>query len=207
MHWVTFEGRTLPRPVGGHPALDLCNTYAGWGGPPLPRGEWLPDADALVVWCLHAGLLGAEVAVDLRTEAAKRPAKARRTLERVRRLRADLYATLGVAGDSDGTAFDRVADVAQRAARAARLVENADGGAEWVLPADLGLDLPLLQLGRSAAELLVSDDRALVRACPGDECGWLFLDRRGTRRWCSMQTCGNRAKSKAFASRRRPVAG
>jgi hypothetical protein len=39
--------------------------------------------------------------------------------------------------------------------------------------------------------------------CPGDDCGWVFLDHRGRRRWCSMQSCGNRAKVSAFAQRRR----
>lgn len=43
-----------------------------------------------------------------------------------------------------------------------------------------------------AAELLVSPQRARVNACAG----WLFLDgsRPGTRRWCDMAVCGNRAK-------------
>ncbi|MGW5195753.1 CGNR zinc finger domain-containing protein, partial [Kribbella sp. NPDC004138] len=42
-------------------------------------------------------------------------------------------------------------------------------------------------------------DRAHVRTCPS--CGWLFLDPRGRRRWCSMATCGNRAKVRAHAAR------
>jgi len=35
-----------------------------------------------------------------------------------------------------------------------------------------------------------------VRDCANPHCGVLFLDssRPGTRRWCSMDTCGNRAK-------------
>jgi predicted RNA-binding Zn ribbon-like protein len=30
-----------------------------------------------------------------------------------------------------------------------------------------------------------------------DQCGWLFMDdsKNGSRRWCSMQSCGNRAKA------------
>ncbi|MFE4960639.1 CGNR zinc finger domain-containing protein [Streptomyces sp. NPDC056653] len=27
---------------------------------------------------------------------------------------------------------------------------------------------------------------------PSEDCGWLSLDRRGRRRWCSMATCGSR---------------
>jgi predicted RNA-binding Zn ribbon-like protein len=30
-----------------------------------------------------------------------------------------------------------------------------------------------------------------------DQCGWLFMDdsKNGSRRWCSMRSCGNRAKA------------
>ena len=36
-----------------------------------------------------------------------------------------------------------------------------------------------------------------VRECANDKCLWLFLDesKNGTRRWCSMSACGNRAKA------------
>jgi predicted RNA-binding Zn ribbon-like protein len=36
-------------------------------------------------------------------------------------------------------------------------------------------------------------------------CGWLFLDesRAGTRRWCSMGECGNRAKAHRHYLRRK----
>lgn len=56
---------------------------------------------------------------------------------------------------------------------------------------------------RSAFELLLSADRRALRVCPGERCGWIFLDRtRGrTRRWCRMETCGNRAKAKAHYRR------
>ncbi|HET7305552.1 MAG TPA: CGNR zinc finger domain-containing protein [Segeticoccus sp.] len=40
-------------------------------------------------------------------------------------------------------------------------------------------------------------------ACPGDDCGWLFLNPGGRRRWCSMSPCGNRAKVAAHARRHR----
>lgn len=42
-----------------------------------------------------------------------------------------------------------------------------------------------------------------VKACPGPDCAWVFVDasRNGSRRWCDMAQCGNRAKGKAFRSR------
>ena len=45
---------------------------------------------------------------------------------------------------------------------------------------------------------------ARVRMCEApDGCGWLFYDetRNGTRRWCSMKDCGNRAKARRHYAR------
>lgn len=49
----------------------------------------------------------------------------------------------------------------------------------------------------SAVELVVTDRSDRVRECPGPRCGWLFVDDSpgGRRRWCSMASCGNRAKA------------
>jgi predicted RNA-binding Zn ribbon-like protein len=44
---------------------------------------------------------------------------------------------------------------------------------------------------------------ARVRRCPGRDCGWLFLDASGRRRWCSMTTCGSREKMRRMYARRR----
>ena len=53
----------------------------------------------------------------------------------------------------------------------------------------------------AVADLLVSDDVRRVRACPGHDCGWLFLDPSGRRRWCQMAVCGNRAKQARIRER------
>ena len=43
------------------------------------------------------------------------------------------------------------------------------------------------------------------KACPGPGCAWVFVDttRNGSRRWCDMAACGNRAKAAAFRARAR----
>jgi predicted RNA-binding Zn ribbon-like protein len=42
-----------------------------------------------------------------------------------------------------------------------------------------------------------------IRQCAADDCALVFVDesRTGSRRWCSMQRCGNRAKVRAHRSR------
>ena len=56
----------------------------------------------------------------------------------------------------------------------------------------------------SAVDLLRDPPKlARVRVCPGSNCGWLFLDTTGRRRWCSMEVCGSRAKMRRLYERRR----
>lgn len=188
MYWIEVCGYPMPRRYGGHPALEFCNTWAGWSEPAHPEGEWLKDYDRLAVWAGHVELLDAATVARLR---ALPPSV--KVLAEARALRSALYNVL----TGDGTGFPVVAAVAVRANAAASLVEGPP--ARWELP--VTVELPLLAVARSAAELLCGPDRSFVHACPGRDCGWLFLDRRGKRRWCSMQTCGNRAKVRAHAIR------
>src|SRR4029077_10821821 len=50
---------------------------------------------------------------------------------------------------------------------------------------------------------LLADPRRLERVtrCPGRDCGWLFLNTSGRRRWCSMSTCGSREKMRRLYQR------
>lgn len=46
---------------------------------------------------------------------------------------------------------------------------------------------------------------ARLKICPDDACLWAFYDqsRNRSRRWCSMEVCGNREKTRAFRERQR----
>jgi predicted RNA-binding Zn ribbon-like protein len=61
----------------------------------------------------------------------------------------------------------------------------------------------LAPLGYSVATLFANADRNRVRKC--GQCVLHFYDtsKKGTRRWCSMQLCGNRLKVAAYAARQR----
>jgi predicted RNA-binding Zn ribbon-like protein len=64
----------------------------------------------------------------------------------------------------------------------------------------------LLQpIGDALAALLVEEDFSHLKACEGPACTLLFVDhtRAHTRRWCSMEICGNRAKQAAHRNRLR----
>ena len=61
----------------------------------------------------------------------------------------------------------------------------------------------LALLVRDALDLATSAEFARVRRCAGPRCGALFLDtsRPGTRRWCSMEICGNHAKKSTYRAK------
>jgi predicted RNA-binding Zn ribbon-like protein len=95
----------------------------------------------------------------------------------------------------------------QDAAAQARLVEVSPDSRrfEWRfdhLTSPGGLLWPI---ARAAADLLASDQLAMVRTCSSPTCQWFFLDtsKNHHRRWCSMKSCGNRAKVRRFYAKKR----
>ena len=59
-----------------------------------------------------------------------------------------------------------------------------------------------LYLGDGCIGLLRDPGRlGRVSLCPGRDCGWLFLNASGRRRWCSMSTCGSREKMRRLYRR------
>jgi predicted RNA-binding Zn ribbon-like protein len=199
MHWVMVRDLRLPICVGGHPALDFCNTRAGWGEPRESYREWLESYDQFAYWAWHAGLIGEDDAVRLRQSAGRAASRAKAVLTEARRLRTVLYSA--ALNPEDTHALSVVTGYTRKAALQARL--RPARVPRWEIPAAAGLELPLLVVARAAGELLTSENVVFVKACPGHGCGWLFLDRTGRRRWCSMSACGNRAKVAAYARRQR----
>jgi predicted RNA-binding Zn ribbon-like protein len=195
------DGLVIPARLAGHPALDFCNTFAGWDDP--RGGDYLKSFDHLAVWTAAAGLIDEETAPRLRRRAARDPDRAASELGRALSLREALYRVC-TDGSRRPRAWDTVAGEAHAASSAAVLVPT-ERGAEWRVPDDLGLALPVAAVARSAADLLTSTDLEAVGRCPGEQCGWLFLDPTGRRRWCTMAVCGNRAKVRRFAERARAL--
>lgn len=197
-HYLVVDGVRLPAKLGGHPALDFCNTLAGWDG--KDPWDYLQSYDGLAVWAGFAGILSEDRVAALRTRALEQDAASIRALERARAFRAGLYEVL--LNGSTARAFSFVADHVHAAATRLQL-RPRDQAIEWQVGSQSGLAAPVDAVAWSAAHLLTSTDASLVRACPGHACGWLFLDHRGRRRWCTMATCGNREKVRRFATRQR----
>ncbi len=196
--WVEVDGFVLPKPLSGHPALELCNTKSGWGEPEQPRQEYLQTYGHLVVAARQAGVLETARADDLLARCARETPAMTRELARVRRLRTDAYEVL--TGRSTIAAFDRLGR-AVATARGRQVLVRGGAGARWTFAGPARPADPVDALVLTVGDLLVSHDAPRVRACPGHGCGWLFLDGSGRRRWCQMAVCGNRAKQARIRER------
>lgn len=192
----------LPVAVAGHPALELCNTLAGWGDDDAK--DYLQTYDHLLAWAGALDLVEPDAARRLERLATAQPEAAADVLARAKSLRSDLYEALS-ADQPSRAALDRLGAALRDAAASLRLVHTAAAGLT-VRPAGEDLDLPLHAFADAARRLIddgLADD---VGRCPGAGCGWLFLRNGRARRWCIMALCGNRAKARRFAERRRGAA-
>jgi predicted RNA-binding Zn ribbon-like protein len=170
----------------GHVTLDFLATL---GGRPGSRIERLAVPRDLSRWIAEAGIAAA-------------PGASSELLDHARALR---------------EAIRRVLDCAREGGRPSasdlRLVN------EWarspVAAPQIGPDLARVSVGpdpvtgalahiaRESVEFVTGPELARVRTCAG--CTLLFIDRSrpGTRRWCSMERCGNRSKTAHYRQKRR----
>jgi predicted RNA-binding Zn ribbon-like protein len=170
---------------GGHAALDLAATLAGRLKP--QHMELLATPTDLDRWLVAAGL------------AAGKPRSTDRDVKLARELRETIYAlAIGRGSDADRIRLNAVA-----AAGAAPPQLDASGK---LVRSGTAAQL-LSSLAQQAVELFGGPNFVRVRQCEGNGCARLFVDlsRSGARRWCSMESCGNRAKAKTFRGRRDEV--
>lgn len=190
--------------VGGEPCLDFANT-ADW----TPEGtvrERLTSYPRLVGWAEAAGLISPAGAAALGRRAAARPAEARSVLDAALELRAALHRAFSAAaaGRAAAAAIDDIDLPLATALGQLHLAPKRGAGATWEWrDADQRLDAPLWPVAWSAAVLLTGAEAASIRVCAGTDCGWVYVDRSRNhlRRWCEMETCGTREKSRRRAAR------
>jgi predicted RNA-binding Zn ribbon-like protein len=185
--------------IGGALCLDFANT-ADWHASPQPRERLKHIAD-LLIWGRMAGLLAeAEVQAMLQSSEYQLQ-KAHIALKRAIELREAIYHIFvrHIRGENPSQAEIKSFNaMLQRALCHLHLLPE---GAGFVRCWEIGgeeLERVLWPVAWSAAELLTSDLLGRVGQCADDRgCGYLFLDtsRNRTRRWCSMEGCGNRAKA------------
>jgi predicted RNA-binding Zn ribbon-like protein len=188
--------------VGGDPSVDLVNTV-DWVGDDLDHDR-IPDYDRLTRWAEGAGVITATSGQRLRRAAAARPREAAATIAAAGWLRWVLQRLFtGVAtGEPPGTALDEFNELLADALPRMRLTSPSSASRRQLTLTwqGLGDDLasPLWPVVWSAAQLLASDEASHIHVCAAPDCGWIYVDRSRNRlrRWCQMETCGTREKSR-----------
>lgn len=149
----------------------------------MPYTENLGTPGELVAWLAERDLV----------EPGTRATKA--DLEAAQRLREAIRDFAG--GDASASAELDV--VAREAKLGVRFAE----GAARLEPAASGVRGALGRIVGEIASGMADGSWSRLKICNADDCRWAFYDttKNRSRAWCSMQSCGNRAKVKAYRAR------
>ena len=90
-----------------------------------------------------------------------------------------------------------------RQAQRSRVALGFDQAGGTLEPRATGVDAALGRVLAVVAAAMADGSWGRVKACRADDCRWAFIDRtrNGSRHWCDMRVCGNRAKARAFRAR------
>ena len=189
-------------------ALDFANTESGRGFP-SHENHLREAANMSRDWLKHAKALPAEDADWLQA----RGFKARRSRRGPpRRRRSPCVRRFTTSARRSGVARSRprlrspvfppfMRDLSLEAALAPGVLSCRWRWSVRASPVEAALG----PIALAAVRLFTEGDFHRIRECGGHACGWLFYDRskNNRRRWCEMEVCGNRAKQRRLAARRR----
>lgn len=191
--------------VGGHPAVDFVNTVHGWTPPAAP--DYLHALGDFLRWNELVGLLRPKAVRHFRSRPRAEQAAAFREVRVLRENLHRLFAARAAGERLSQKALDRLNDIVRRTAAWRCLTADARDDRRSVCCMWDFRDAPALAalgpVAWKAAELLELGETERLKACPGERCGWIFLDtsKNRSRTWCSMKTCGNAAKVRRFRAR------
>jgi predicted RNA-binding Zn ribbon-like protein len=175
--------------VGGHPMLDLTNTVFNRSNP-VEDNELLKSPADVLSWCRSEGLF--------KTAPPLTDAAARKLVVDVRDVREHAWSVFGAVSRGEAVPTEAFGSLLERAGAGvrARHIPRIEVALDrWVVDWTKAGAIPTA-LSMLAVHALFTLPPDRIRAC--SRCGWLFLDssRGGRRRWCSMNTCGNREKAR-----------
>ena len=187
--------------------LDFLNSVATPVDVPV---DWIDDGVGLLAWLDQARLVPRATLDSIRERAMpgeldKVAGQARDLREWFRSfVRQHRGAPLSVAALAELQPLNLLLERDERYGQVVPRREADAAGLElvsmrrWRSPESL-----LLPIGEALATLVAQEEFAHIKACEGPVCTLLFADhtRGHTRRWCSMELCGNRAKQAAHRGR------
>lgn len=184
-------------------ALDFVNTLELERG--VPTDHFRSTQDALD-WLQDRGLVHASYAGETPAVLTDH-----RTIRRIRKTRAALRELVDATYEHRAPAPAAIAEVNRTLQTRAvlQLVPSGDGVRIGHRHVGDPVDDALANLAQQIVREIVGGRPERIRACASDTCRWVFYDdsRTGRRRWCDMNSCGNRAKAARHRARIKGDAG
>jgi predicted RNA-binding Zn ribbon-like protein len=177
----------------GRPCLDLVRTLKERRTSAVER---LATPADLARWISESG-----IAPDLTIARLRHM-----DLEAARDLREAIYDIVAARRRGRAPSLAAVARVNEFASKPLPIPRLSPQGDRYAhMPTGASLPSIFSILARDAINLVSSPLIARVRTCANAACTALFLDtsRPGTRRWCSMESCGNLVKVRSYRARLR----
>ncbi|MEU0302675.1 CGNR zinc finger domain-containing protein [Streptomyces sp. NPDC006175] len=178
--------------LGGVLATSFTGTLSERLGSAVER---IPVPGRLVDWLAVYGLT-----VDSCTPAQ---------LDLARELRESIHAAATAAAIQDALPASAVRTINARSAQGrAVAILTPEGTRRWRLGPDRRLEDALGVIAADAISILAGERDGRLALCASPTCRAAFFDtsRSRTRRWCDMNTCGNRQKKARFHAGRRESA-
>jgi len=176
-------------------SIDFANTRY-WRGTEAPT-ETFAKLDDVLAWCCDTAKIPAAMIDGFRALCLQDEAAALAGAIALRELLYRLYLAHAQGAEPDAEDLAALREYLGDAAPRKELT-RAGGRYEWAVDDRYrtlaGLLSPVLW---SATDLLGGARLGKLKCCANDRCKWLFVDdsKSGSRRWCSMSACGNRAKA------------
>jgi predicted RNA-binding Zn ribbon-like protein len=185
-----------PQPGGRDPApgdLGLVQSFINtrWNLRDPEHSETFTNGAALGHWLRSRGLLAGKSRLS------------KDDVERAVTVREGLRAL--AFANNDHRLDPRAIEAMRRASRGvATQIRIEPDGPQFVPEAKASLDAAIGALFAIVARAMIDGSWQRLKACPGRDCGWVFYDssRNKSARWCSMQVCGDREKSRAYYRRK-----
>lgn len=154
--------------------------------------ERIPTPERLVDWLNVNGL-----AVESCTAAQ---------LELARELREAIHATATAAATKDALPESAVRIINERSAQGrAAAILTPEGNRRWQLGSASSVEDALGVIAADAISIIAGERDGKLALCASPTCQAAFFDtsQSRTRRWCDMNTCGNRQKKARFTANQR----
>jgi predicted RNA-binding Zn ribbon-like protein len=177
----------------GHVTLDFLATL---GGRPGNRIERLATPRDLARWIVEVGM-AAEAGTTAEAGIAAASPPSRELLDDARELREAIRRVLDCAREGNRPEGSDLVLVNEWARSPIPAPQIGPDFTRLLVGAD-PVSGALARIARASVDLVTGPDLARVRSCAG--CSLQFIDRSrpGTRRWCSMERCGNRSKTARY---------